>query len=259
MINKKRFRAKKKFGQNFLINEQIAQQIVNSISYHKYDEILEIGPGMGILSKYLVKKCTPKLIEIDEESVNYLKNTIPELKNIILGDFLKIDLKVLLKKKNAIIGNFPYNISTQILFKILNHKNQIQTVVGMFQKEVAERICSKPKSKKYGIISVLIQAYYDTEILFNVTKEHFSPQPKVESAVIRLVRNKIEKLNCNESRFRSLVKIAFNQRRKKLKNSLKKEIVDFEKFDLDLIDKRAEELSVMDFITLTNLIYANKK
>ena len=212
----------------------------------------------GMLSKYLIKKCNPKLIEIDKESVDYLKKNIPELNNIILGDFLKIDLKVLLKKKNAIIGNFPYNISTQILFKILTEKTHIQTIVGMFQKEVAERICSKPKSKKYGIISVLIQAYYNTEILFNVKKENFSPQPKIESSVIKLTRNNVETLNCDEEKFKVLVKNSFNQRRKKLKNSLKNQIIDFQKIDLDLISKRAEELSVADFVTLTNLIYQDE-
>ena len=258
MNTKKPFRAKRKFGQNFLINENIATKIVDSINYKKYDEVLEIGPGMGILSKYLIKKCNPKLIEIDEESVSYLKEQIPELKNIILGDFLKIDLKKILKTKNAIIGNFPYNISTQILFKILNQKDQVHIVVGMFQKEVAERICSQPKSKKYGIISVFIQAYYNTEILFKVKKENFSPQPKIESAVIKLTRNNVKKLNCNEEKFKFLVKKSFNQRRKKLKNALKKQIIDFKKIDLDLMDKRAEELSVQDFVSLTNLIQENE-
>ena len=162
-----------------------------------------------------------------------------------------------MKKTNTIIGNFPYNISTQILFKILNYKNNIQTVVGMFQKEVAERICSKPKSKKYGIISVFIQTYYNAEILFNVQKENFSPQPKVESSVIKLTRNKIKKLNCDEELFKILVKTSFNQRRKKLKNALKTKIIDFEKIGLDLLNKRAEELSVDDFITLTNLVHQN--
>ena len=251
-------KAKKKFGQNFLINEEIVNKIINSINYEKYNQIIEVGPGTGALSKHLIKKCSPVLIEVDEEAVIFLKNNISEKMNIIQADFLKIDLDTLIKNKSAVIGNFPYNISTQILFKILNHKNKIQTIVGMFQKEVAERICSKPKSKKYGIISVLIQAYYNTEILFNVQKEHFSPQPKVESSVIKLRRNSIKKLKCDENKFRKIVKISFNQRRKKLKNSLKTEIVDFKKIDLDLLNKRAEELSVENFVTLTNLIHQNE-
>ena len=258
MSAKEKIKAKKKFGQNFLINENIAQKIVNSINYKKYNQILEIGPGTGMLSKYLIKQCDPILIEIDKEIVNYLKKNIPEINNIILADFLKIELKSLLKSKNAIIGNFPYNISTQILFKILNYKDNINTVVGMFQKEVAERICSAPKSKKYGISSILIQAYYNTEILFHVKKENFKPQPRVESSIIKLTRNKVKKLNCNEEKFKFLVKQSFNQRRKKLKNALKKQIIDFKKIDLDLMDKRAEELSVQDFVSLTNLIQENE-
>jgi len=258
MNAKEKIRAKKKFGQNFLINENIAQKIINSINYKKYNQILEIGPGTGVLSKYLIKQCDPILIEIDRDVVSYLKKHLPQINNIILADFLKIELKPLLKSKNAVIGNFPYNISTQILFKILNYKNNINTVVGMFQKEVAERICSSPKSKKYGIISVLIQTYYNTEILFHVKKENFKPQPKVESSIIKLTRNKVKKLNCNVEQFKSLVKLAFNQRRKKLKNSLKTKIINFNKNNLDLLNKRAEELSVEEFITLTNLIYPNE-
>ena len=251
-------KAKKKFGQNFLINEEIVKKIINSINYEKYNQIIEVGPGTGALSKHLIKKCSPVLIEVDEEAVIFLKNNISKKMNIIQADFLKIDLDTLIKNQSAVIGNFPYNISTQILFKILNHKNKIQTIVGMFQKEVAERICSKPKSKKYGIISVLIQAYYNTEILFNVKKENFSPQPKVESSVIKLSRNSIKTLKCPEDKFKKIVKTSFNQRRKKLKNSLKTEIIDFEKIDLDLLNKRAEELSVENFVTLTNLIYQNE-
>jgi len=254
----KGFRVKKKFGQNFLINEDIIHKIINSINYEKYNQVIEVGPGTGALSIHLLKKCNPILIEIDKEAVDFLKKNISEEVNIIQDDFLKIDLNKLLKNKNTIVGNFPYNISTQILFKILNHKNKIQTIIGMFQKEVAERICSKPKSKKYGIISVLIQTYYNTEILFNVSKENFLPKPKVESSVIKLSRNNINKLNCNEERFRKIVKTSFNQRRKKLKNSLKTEIIDFKKIDLDLLNKRAEELSVDDFVVLTNLIYKNE-
>ncbi len=255
MNTKNKIRAKKKFGQNFLINEDVTKKIISSINYQKYNQVIEIGPGTGMLSKYLIKVCEPILIEVDKDAVCYLKKNIPQINNIILADFIKIDLNPFLKKTNTIIGNFPYNISTQILFKILNYKNNIQTVVGMFQKEVAERICSKPKSKKYGIISVFIQTYYNAEILFNVQKENFSPQPKVESSVIKLTRNKTKKLNCDEELFKILVKTSFNQRRKKLKNALKTKIIDFEKIGLDLLNKRAEELSVDDFITLTNLVH----
>lgn len=257
-MNQKKFNHKRKFGQNFLLNEKIILQIVNSIDYQKDSQIIEIGPGLGALTKHIVKKCNPIIIEIDSSAIELIKKNISKDITIIHGDFLKINLNPILKKKNIIIGNFPYNISTQIIFKILEHKNKIQTVIGMFQKEVSERICSSPGSKKYGITSVLVQAYYNTKILFNVDRENFFPKPKVESTVIKLTRNKTRKINCDESVFISLVKQSFNLRRKKLKNSLKSVLLNFEKIDLDLLNKRAEDLSVEEFIKLTNLITKNE-
>ncbi len=257
-MSQKKFNHKKRFGQNFLINENIILQIANSIDYKNNSQIIEIGPGLGALTKHLIKRCEPIIIEIDAEAICYLQKNLSKKLNIIHADFLKLNLNSILKKKNIIIGNFPYNISTQILFKILEHKNKIETVVGMFQKEVSERICSKPGSKKYGITSVLVQAYYNTQILFNVNSDNFRPKPKVESTVIKLTRNNTKKINCNEDVFKSLVKQSFNLRRKKIRNAIKLNIIDLIKIDLDLLDKRAEELSVEDFINLTNLITENE-
>jgi len=248
------FRIKKKYGQHFLTNENIANKIVQHLDFQNHQQIFEIGPGTGVLSKYLIKKCDPILIEIDEEAVDYLKKNIPEIKKIILADFLKINLNQYLKKSNAIIGNFPYNISTQILFKVLENKDLIQTVIGMFQKEVAERICSKPNNKKYGITSVLIQAYYNCKIIINVSKESFAPPPNVESSVIELRRNSTKTLTCNEQEFIKIVKLSFNQRRKKIRNSLKTLFFYSNKSTKYLMEKRPEELNVNDFILLTNNI-----
>ncbi len=254
MNSNKQFRTKKKYGQHFLTNEKIAREIVQSLDFQNHKQIFEIGPGTGVLSKYLIKHCKPTLFEIDKEAVDYLKKNIPELDNIILGDFLKINLNLYLKNTNAIIGNFPYNISTQILFKILEHKDAIQTVIGMFQKEVAERICSEPNNKKYGITSVLIQAYYNCKIIINISRKNFKPPPNVESSVIELRRNSTKTLTCNEKEFIKVVKMSFNQRRKKIKNSLKNLVFNSNKSIEYLMGKRPEELSVNDFILLTNNI-----
>jgi len=254
MNSNKTFRIKKKYGQHFLNNENIAKEIIEHLDFKNYQQIFEIGPGLGVLSKYLIKDCDPILIEIDKEAVNLLKQTMPEIKKIILGDFLKIDLNKFLKKRNAVIGNFPYNISTQILFKILEHKDQVQTIIGMFQKEVAERICSKPNNKKYGITSVLMQAYYNCNIIINVSKENFDPQPNVESSVIELRRNSTKKLNCDKKEFVNIVKMSFNQRRKKIKNSLKNLLFNSIESTKYLMEKRPEELKVNDFVLLTNNI-----
>ena len=249
-----KFRTKKKFGQHFLNNDKIALEIIKHMNFEDFNQIIEIGPGTGFLTKFLIKKCQPILIEIDEEAVEFLKINFPKIQTIIHADFLKLNLTPFLKKRNAIIGNFPYNISTQILFKILEIKNSINTVVGMFQKEVAERICSNPNSKKYGIISILIQAYYKCEIIINVSKENFNPPPKVESSVIKLERNYINKLNCDEKKFAHIVKTSFNQRRKKIKNNLKNFSINSNSVINKLIEKRPEQLSVSDFIILTNNI-----
>lgn len=254
----KRVKPKKHLGQHFLKDATIAEAIVDAFNQdRKSCNALEVGFGMGVLTKFLIERSDLNLsiIDIDSESIKYIHQQIeiaPE--KLIEGDFLKLDLKQLFKgEKFSIIGNFPYNISTQILFKTLEHKDQVKEVVGMFQKEVAERIVSPEGSKVYGISSVLLQAYYDMEYLFTVDENVFNPPPKVKSAVIRLRRNDTLKLNCNEKRFTSLVKMAFNQRRKTMRNSLKS-ILPEELKNKEIFSKRPEQLSVQDFIALTNLL-----
>lgn len=246
-------RAKKHLGQHFLTDENIANKIAGSLSGVDYEDVLEIGPGMGILTKFLIKKFRTSMIEIDPESVSYLKQHYPDhTDRIYLLDFLKTDLNQLFQNKPfAIIGNFPYNISTQILFKALENKELIPEFAGMFQKEVAQRITSKPGSKIYGILSVLTQAFYHTEYLFTVPPGVFHPPPKVDSGVIRLVRKKDTSLGVPEDFFYKVVKTAFNQRRKTLRNSLKSfELSDHLKEDI-IFAMRPEQLSVEEFISLT--------
>jgi 16S rRNA (adenine1518-N6/adenine1519-N6)-dimethyltransferase len=245
--------AKKKLGQHFLTDIDIAKKIVNSLTSN-VSTIVEVGPGMGVLTQYLIQlpEKTIQLIEIDEESVKYLLEKFPHVKNNLhCVDFLKYDLTALTKNSFALIGNFPYNISSQILFKVLAYKNQIPEVVGMFQKEVAQRIASKPGKKDYGILSVLLQAFYDIEYLFTVDENVFNPPPKVKSGVLRLCRNNKKELECDESQFKIVVKTAFNQRRKTLRNSLKALSFkdDFRKESI--FDKRPEQLSVNEFIYIT--------
>jgi 16S rRNA (adenine1518-N6/adenine1519-N6)-dimethyltransferase len=251
-------RAKKKLGQHFLKNEDIAEKIVNSLSRSSdYKQVLEVGPGMGVLTKYLIAQPAYEtfVIDIDRESIAYLETHFPSLKkNIINGDFLKLDLEQLFKGPFAVIGNFPYNISTEILFKVLDHKEQVPEVVGMFQKEVAERIAAKPRNKTYGITSVLLQAFYDIEYLFTVGENEFNPPPRVKSAVIRLHRNNVKQLDCDEKLFRQVVKAGFNQRRKTLRNSIRAFKLRPEFLDHKYLSQRAEELSVADFVALTNMI-----
>lgn len=252
-------RAKKQFGQHFLTDERIAEDIVNSLSpTPQYKIVLEVGPGMGVLTKYLIQKSAfeTHVIDIDRDSIAYLKQHFPSLESrIIEGDFLALDLPSLFKNQPfAVIGNFPYNISTEILFTVLDHKNLVPEVVGMFQKEVAERIAAKPKNKTYGITSVLLQAFYDIEYLFTVHENVFNPPPKVKSAVIRLKRNAVQQLDCNEKLFKQLVKAGFNQRRKTLRNSIKAFRLKPEFTEHPYLSKRAEELSVSDFVNLTNMI-----
>jgi 16S rRNA (adenine1518-N6/adenine1519-N6)-dimethyltransferase len=251
-------KAKKHLGQHFLTDLSIAKQIVDALTLHEgYKHVLEIGPGMGVLTQYLKDdtRFTTHAIDVDFESITYLKNHFPTLeKNILYGDFLQMDLGLITNNKPfAVIGNFPYNISTEILFKVLDNKNQIPEVVGMFQKEVAERIAAKPGSKTYGITSVLLQAFYTIEYLFTVHENVFNPPPKVKSGVIRLTRNQTQTLNCSESFFKTVVKTAFNQRRKMLSNSLKPYISDEIKH-LDVFNLRPEQLSVEQFVELTNLL-----
>jgi len=250
-------RAKKHLGQHFLKDEQIAQNIADSLTEKDYNNVLEIGPGMGVLTKYLLKKkLKVHVIEIDTESVEYLKaNYLNLADRIISKDFLKIDLfDYFGDEQVAIIGNFPYNISTQIVFKTLENRHQIPEFSGMFQKEVAKRIAEKEGSKVYGILSVLTQAFYDVEYLFTVPPSVFNPPPKVESGVIQLTRKKNFTLPVNEKLFYTVVKTAFNQRRKTMRNSLKTlNLSDILRED-PIFAKRPEQLSVQEFISLTSKI-----
>lgn len=251
-------RAKKHLGQHFLKDEGIAKDIVESLSSNAtYKKVLEIGPGMGVLTKYLLQKTNYEttIIDIDRESIEYLKKEFPLLEErIISADFLKFDLRSFSTEPFAIIGNFPYNISSQILFKVLENHDLVPELVGMFQKEVAERIASVPRKKAYGILSVLMQAFYTIEYLFTVHEHVFSPPPKVKSAVIRLKRNDTKVLGCDEAQFFKVVKTGFGQRRKTLRNALKSLGYKGSE-ELPFLDKRAEELTVNDFVLLTNLIY----
>ncbi len=264
-------RAKKALGQHFLTDLSIAQRIADSLVFDEVTphDTLEIGPGMGVLTQYLLQRedIALKMIEIDRESVDYLLVHFPQVNgSLIEGDFLKMRLDNFFSDKFCVIGNFPYNISSQIFFKILEHKEQVPQVVCMIQKEVAERIAEKPGTKVYGILSVLLQAWYDIEYLFTVGEGAFNPPPKVKSAVIRLKRNSRTSLGCDESLFKAVVKTSFNQRRKTLRNSLKSMITakaeregwtaeQQAEFSANKIfDLRPERLSVEDFIGLTLLL-----
>lgn len=247
-------KAKKYLGQHFLKDEAIASKIADSMS-SGCSHLLEVGPGMGVLTKYLLNK--PHLdfraVEIDTESVVYLHDHYPDLQ-VVEADFLKLDLQSLFDEPFALIGNFPYNISSQILFKVFDNRNLIPEVVGMFQKEVAERVAAVPGSKVYGILSVLLSAFYDIEYLFTVHENVFNPPPKVKSAVIRLRRNDVKSLECDEKLFVSVVKTGFNQRRKTLRNALKPLGLSLDAIPDDLLQKRAEQLSVANFVSITNLL-----
>ena len=246
-------RAKKHLGQHFLKDLSIARSITEALSGEGYSNIIEVGPGMGVLTQYLLTKdFITHVIELDRESVSYLQAEYPQLsQRIYSADFLKLNLETITDQSFALIGNFPYNISSQILFKALDYKNQIPEIIGMFQKEVAERVASSPGNKKYGIISVLLQAYYNIEYLFTVDEDVFDPPPKVKSGVIRLRRNDEKKLECNEKFFKQVVKQAFSQRRKTLRNALKPLIGKSISND-PILELRAERLSVKDFVYLTN-------
>ncbi|MDQ6528743.1 16S rRNA (adenine(1518)-N(6)/adenine(1519)-N(6))-dimethyltransferase RsmA [Flavobacterium sp. LHD-85] len=247
-------KAKKHLGQHFLKDESVAKAIADTLTLKGYDEVLEIGPGMGVLTKYLLEKpITTHVIEIDTESVAYLDAHYPKLKDkIISQDFLKYNInEVYQNKQFAIIGNFPYNISSQIVFRTLELRDQIPEFSGMFQKEVAERICEKKGSKTYGILSVLAQAFYDTEYLFTVNENVFIPPPKVKSGVMRMTRKEDYSLPCSEKLFFTVVKTAFQQRRKTLRNSLKTLNLSDNLREDTIFDKRPEQLSVDEFIELT--------
>lgn len=252
-------RPKKNLGQHFLIDENIAKKIVYSITNHK-NNLIEIGAGTGVLSKYFLEKDNFKIFEIDKESVDYLNRNYKQLtSNIINQDFLNYNISTLFNNQSfTIIGNLPYNISSQIFFKILENRDIVDEVVCMIQKEVAQRISEKEGSKIYGILSVMLQAYFDIEYLFSVSEKVFLPPPKVKSAVIRLKRNNISKIDCNEKLFFKIIKTAFNQRRKMLRVSLKS-LVNTNFLTEKFSTKRPEQLSVEDFVELTNICELNIK
>ena len=258
----KQVRPKKNLGQHFLTDLNIAKRIADTVDACPDIPVLEIGPGMGVLTQFLVEKPREvKAVEIDDESVRYLNEKYPKLHDNIIGDdFLKMDLRQVFGGKAFVLtGNYPYDISSQIFFKMLDNKELIPCCTGMIQREVALRIASKPGSRQYGILSVLIQAWYDTEYLFTVDEDVFNPPPKVKSAVIRMTRNGVENLGCDETLFKRVVKTVFNQRRKMLRVSLKplfnKEAMPSpEFFANDMMTKRPEQLAVADFVELTNRV-----
>ena len=247
-------RAKKHLGQHFLTDQNIARNIVDSLSFEGYKKVLEVGPGMGVLTKFLLTKDAEIYVaEIDQESIVYLKKHYPKLEEQhFVGDFLKINIPEVFNEELAVIGNFPYNISSQILFKIIDNYTLIPQMSGMFQKEVAERTAAKPRTKDYGILSVLVQAYYDVEYLFTVHENVFNPPPKVKSGVIRMTRNQKDGLAGNEILFKQIVKAGFGQRRKKMSNALKVLGIPENMKSHPFLDIRAEEFSVADFIAFTN-------
>ena len=260
----KQVRPKKNLGQHFLTDLSIAKRIADTVDTPYSDlPVLEVGPGMGVMTQYLVEKPRPfKVVEIDRESVAYLNEHFPQLRENILGeDFLRMDLqKVFDGQQFVLTGNYPYDISSQIFFKMLDNKDLIPCCTGMIQREVALRIASEPGTKAYGILSVLIQSWYDVEYLFTVEPDVFNPPPKVQSAVIRMTRNKVEHLDCDENLFKRVVKTVFNQRRKMLRVSLRqlvhcKEERDTQDFFSDpIMTKRPEQLTIQQFVELTNMV-----
>ncbi|MFA9212238.1 MAG: 16S rRNA (adenine(1518)-N(6)/adenine(1519)-N(6))-dimethyltransferase RsmA [Candidatus Methylacidiphilales bacterium] len=249
-------KAKKHLGQHFLNDETIAFNIVKAFTDKcETPDILEIGPGMGVLTKYLLQNTTFKTwaIDLDKESIAYLNKNYPELDNRLLeADFLALNFQNYFKNEFSLIGNFPYNISSQIVFSLIDNRHKIPLMVGMFQKEVAERLGAKPRTKDYGILSVITQAYFDVEYLFTVNETVFIPPPKVKSGVVRLIRKNTE-LGCDPKKFKQVVKLAFNQRRKKLSNAISSLVQD-KSLITAYADKRAEELSVQDFVNLTIIL-----
>lgn len=253
---------KKHLGQHFLHDKDICKQVSDSLTFYgDYKDLIEIGPGTGALTEFLVchKNVHLHLMDVDDESIRFLQeNYKDKVESILHEDFLNYQLEKLIPEgKIGIVGNFPYNISTQILFRVLECKDRIPEVVGMFQKEVAVRIAEGPGSKDYGIISVLLQAYYDIEYLFTVDEHVFTPPPKVKSGVIRLTRNKVEKLDCDEVLFKQVVKTCFNQRRKMIRNSIR--TLNPNAADHKYFTRRPEQLSVAEFVELTNWVKENRK
>ena len=256
----KQVRPKKNLGQHFLTDLSIAKRIADTVDACPDIPVLEVGPGMGVMTQYLVEKPRPfKVVEIDRESVDYLNEHFPKLRENILGeDFLRMDLrKVFDGQQFVLTGNYPYDISSQIFFKMLDNRDLIPCCTGMIQREVALRMASQPGNKQYGILSVLIQAWYDVEYLFTVEPGVFNPPPKVQSAVIRMTRNKVQHLGCNEELFKRVVKTTFNQRRKMLRVSLKQMLPADSSFFNDqasMLTKRPEQLTIPEFVELTNRI-----
>ncbi|UKK55030.1 16S rRNA (adenine(1518)-N(6)/adenine(1519)-N(6))-dimethyltransferase RsmA [Prevotella sp. E2-28] len=254
----KQVRPKKNLGQHFLTDLSIAKRIADTVDACPDIPVLEVGPGMGVMTQYLVEKPRPfKVVEIDRESVDYLNEHFPKLRENILGeDFLRMDLqKVFGGEQFVLTGNYPYDISSQIFFKMLDNRDLIPCCTGMIQREVALRMASQPGNKQYGILSVLIQAWYDVEYLFTVEPGVFNPPPKVQSAVIRMTRNKVRKLGCNEELFKRIVKTTFNQRRKMLRVSLKQMLPADSTFFNEyssVLTKRPEQLTIPEFVELTN-------
>ncbi len=257
-FNKKMIKAKKSFGQHFLTNESIASDIADALLLPgDCKNVLEVGPGKAFLTKYLLKKSyNLKVVEADNDMVAYLNEHFPALrKKIIAEDFLKVDFRAQFGEEQfALIGNFPYNISSQIVIRMIEQRDFVPELVGMFQKEVAERIVSKPGGKEFGVISVLTQAFYEGEYLFTVDKSNFNPPPKVQSGVIRLVRKENQELGCDPSLFRTVVKTSFGQRRKMLRNTMKSMIQNETLLASDFFNRRPETLSVEEFVWLTNQV-----
>ena len=256
----KQVRPKKNLGQHFLVDLNIAKRIADTVDEpYPTLPVLEVGPGMGVMTQFLVEKPRPlKVVEIDRESVAYLKNTLPSL-DIISGDFLRMDLNEVFGGQQFVLtGNYPYDISSQIFFKMLDNKDLIPCCTGMIQHEVALRMASAPGNKAYGILSVLIQAWYNVEYLFMVDEHVFNPPPKVKSAVIRMTRNEVTDLGCDEQLFRRVVKAVFNQRRKMLRVSLRQLFQDRAPgegfFDDPMMTRRPEQLSIAEFVELTNKV-----
>ena len=251
-------KANESYGQHFLVNEVISEGIADALKRTKeYGKVLEVGPGKGMLTKYLLQKDYDLFaVEADRDMISYLQRHYPSLRErLIPADFLKLELNDFFKDQSfAIIGNFPYNISSQILFRMLDYKEQVPELVGMFQKEMAERVVASPGNKDYGVISVLMQAYYEGEYLFTVGREHFAPPPKVTSAVIRLSRRENQTLNCDTKLFKQVVKQAFSQRRKMLRNTMKAFLKDSPLLQETFFKQRPERLSVEDFVQLTNWV-----
>lgn len=247
---------KKFLGQHFLTDLNIADRIAATLDDYRGMPVLEVGPGMGVLTQFLLERGHDvTVVELDRESVDYLQRNFPQLEERIIGeDFLKLDLGSLFDGNFCVIGNYPYNISSQIFFKVLDYRDRITCCSGMLQKEVAERIAARPGSKTYGILSVLLQAWYDIEYLFTVDEHVFNPPPKVKSGVIRLRRNSVTDLGCDERQLKNVVKTSFGQRRKTLRNSLRSLAKSDDVLKDEIFNKRPEQLSVAEFIRLTNLL-----